>query len=139
MGIIKIYSKSKPKKKPGAAKEKAEYDAWLAKINAMTLFNPAAKPKMQGTTKSISPIAKTRTDIRGVRASGPSRVTPGGSTGEHYTSMEVFYKENPEMLAREMEARERRFNSAPLYNKAGPQLVTDEMMKDVKMGLTRRR
>ena len=43
------------------------------------------------------------------------------------------------MAERELKARERKFTAAPIYNKGGPMLVTDEMMKDITSGASRRR
>lgn len=51
----------------------------------------------------------------------------------------VLYKDNPEMLERELKARERKFMTAPAYNKGGDMLVTPEMMKDIMAGGGRRR
>lgn len=51
----------------------------------------------------------------------------------------VLYKDNPEMLERELKARERKFMTAPAYNKGGDMLVTPDMMKDIMAGGGRRR
>ena len=52
---------------------------------------------------------------------------------------DILYRDDPEMLARELKARERKFATAPAYNKGGSVLITDEMMKDITAGKTRRR
>lgn len=141
MGMIKIYAgKSKPaNKKPGWQKAEADYKAWLDKMNSTSLFNPAAKPKMQKATKKINPVVSLPSDVRGVRADGPSLVTPGGSTGQQYVNPAVLYKGNEEMLARELRAREKKFNAAPAYNKGNDVLMTDEMMAEMMTGALRRR
>ena len=43
------------------------------------------------------------------------------------------------MLERELKARDRKFNAAPVYNKGPDQYFTDEMLKDMTKGLLRRR
>lgn len=140
MSIIKIYpSKVKQKKKPGWEKEKAEHDAWLKKINSMTLF---ANKKPQKVTKFLSsPVVNTTmptiSEARKKAFNLPSRET--AAVNIRSMSPEVLYKENPEMLERELAARSIKFTTAPIYNKGGDTYITDEMMKDITAGITRRR
>lgn len=142
MGIIRIYGKGKPaKKKAGWEKEQAEHEAWLKKINSMSLFDN--KKPTKATAKKINPVVNTTvptiTEDRKKAFALPSKQTTIIGGGVKYVSPEVQYKDDPEMLARELEARKRKFATAPAYNKGGDVLMTDEMMKDVTAGLTRRR
>lgn len=141
MGMIKIYEgKSKPaKKKPGWEKQQAEYNAWLAKVNSQTLFNPSAKPKMKATTKKIDPVVKGPVVSEDRLNRGSSLKDFGGAGTKPVARPDILYKDDPEMLARELKARERKFATAPAYNKGGDVLVTDEMMRDITAGKTRRR
>ena len=141
MGMIKIYQgKSKPaNKKPGWKKQQAEYEAWLASVNSQTLFNPAAKPKMKATSKKIDPVVNGPVISQDRLKKGHSLQTFGGAATKPVARPDILYKGDPEMLARELKARERRFATAPAYNKGNAVLITDEMMKDITAGKTRRR
>jgi hypothetical protein len=139
MGVLRIYQgKSKPaKKKPGWQKEKAAHDEWLARVNATTLG--ITKPKAK-TTKKIDPVVKAPVvNPDRLKKAGPSIMTPGDTSTKPVARPEILYKDDPEMLKRELTARERRFATAPAYNKGGDVLVTDELMKDITAGKTRRR
>lgn len=138
MGMIRIFpGKSKTKRKPGWEKQQAEHDAWLAGIKGMKLFEN--KKPTKSTTKKIDPVVKTAyVDIERLQKL-PSRMTPGDSSTKPVIRPEIMYKGNPEMIAREREARARKFATAPAYNKGGDVLVTDEMMRDITAGKTRRR
>lgn len=133
MALIYTPNKGKKpaKKKPGWQKEEAEYKAWQAKHAP----NPKLQKELQKADKKLS--------LSGFGASPrptttpPSRTTP--AVKSEVLDPRVKYKENPEMLERELAARERKFTTAPIYNKGGDVLVTDEMMKDITSGKTRRR
>lgn len=71
--------------------------------------------------------------------SAPSVSTPGGIAGKTVHRPEITYADRPDMLERELKARQRKFAVAPAYNKGGDVLVTDELMKDIAAGGTRRR
>ena len=120
-------SKVKAKKKPGWKKEEEEYKAWLSKWQ-----KPSDKKKITASKLEYSLSQGTR----------PTRIIQSKTTPlvqEKVLAPQVQYKENPEMLERELKARERKFTTAPIYNKGGNVLVTDEMMKDITAGTTRRR
>jgi hypothetical protein len=123
-----IYSNTKSAKKqnnkPGWKKEKEEYDAWLAKHKSSVPIKKVAKLKLPSV-----PVREGRSMLH---------ETPVDKTIK-VTSPELLYKDDPEMLARELKARERKFNTAPAYNKGGDVYMTDEMMKDVMSGANRRR
>jgi hypothetical protein len=137
MGLIKIYQgKSKgAKKKPGWQKEQQEYQEWLKRVNSMTLG--VTKPKKK-TTRKIDPVVRGPVIDQSRIPSQPHSTSFGNGTKE-VLRPEILYKDDPEMLARELAARERKFATAPAYNKGGDVLVTDEMMKDITAGRTRRR
>ncbi len=142
MSIIKIYpTKSKSKKKPGWQKEKDDYEAWLKKINSVKLFDNN-KPK-KATIKTFSPVVDTTTptlhESRYAAFTLPSKQTELTSGGIKYQDPRITYRDDPEMLARELKARERKFATAPAYNKGGAQFISDDMMKDIASGKTRRR
>lgn len=138
MGLLRIYStKSKTKRKPGWEKEQAEYDAWLAGLKGMKLFEN--KKPTKSTTKKIDPVVKTAYVETERLQKLPSRMTPGDSSTKPVIRPEIMYKGNPEMIEREREARARKFATAPAYNKGAAQLVTEDMMRDITAGKTRRR
>lgn len=119
-----------PKKKPGWEKAAAEEAAWLAKINSTKLFSQPGK-KYAGAKvipgKKVAVVVNTAAPtLVGRGYQGKSVVTPGGSTGKLYIAPEVQYKGDEEMAKREAEARQRKFNAAPAYNKGGDQFVTEE-------------
>lgn len=140
MQVIKIYHKpKKTNKKPGWQKAEAEHEAWLKRVNSSTLFNKGAMPKMQRTTKVIDPVVRAPFIDESRIIKAKSLFTPGDSCTKPVHRPEIQYRDQPEMLQRELEARERKFNIAPAYNKGPEQYTSDEMMKDVKAGLNRRR
>lgn len=138
MSIIKIYQgKSKPaKKKPGWQQKEAEYQAWLKSVQSMT--SGISKPKKE-IAKRIEVVVSGPVIAKERLQKGNSLITPGGTGTKPVHRPEIVYKDDPEMLKRELKARERKFATAPAYNKGGAVLVTDEMMKDIAAGKTRRR
>lgn len=126
-----IYTGTKPlkkqKRKPGWREEQAQYQEWLAKYRPTALTAAPLKPK---ATIVVDPERLQR----------PPSLGPGvGYAGKKYVDPRVQYKDEPEMMERELKARERKFTAAPIYNKGGDMLVTDEMMKDIMSGASRRR
>lgn len=141
MGFLKIHQgKSKPaKKKPGWQKEAAEYEAWLAKVNSMTRAGKKAVLAKAPSTR-VNPVVPDTPVVSPDRLNRPPSLrTFGGAGTKPVARPDILYKDDPEMLERELKARERKFTVAPLYNKGGDQLVTDEAMKDIMAGVTRRR
>lgn len=134
--IIYTNSKSgKTKKKPGWQKEKEEYDQWLKSINSMTLGHGKTVKK---TTKKISLVVDS-VFVDETRIHNIPKSTGFGVATKKVDRPEITFKDDPEMLKRELEAKSKKFMVAPAYNKGGDQLVTDEMLKDLKSGLLRRR
>jgi len=135
MGLLYTSTKSKKatKKKPGWKKEAEEYAAWEAKH--------AANPKLaKGLRKSASqPLSLKSFAISPRQVPQPKSVQTAPVKEEVIHDPRVLYKDDPEMLERELKARERKFNAAPIYNKGGDVLITDEMMRDITAGVTRRR
>lgn len=122
-------SKVKAKKKVGWQKQAEEYEAWKAKH--------APNPKLLEELKRQTSLdyklsAPRRTEKL------PSKATISKPIRTIHDPR-VLYKEDPIMLERELKAREHKFTAAPIYNKGGDVLVTDEMMKDITSGTTRRR
>lgn len=134
-------SKKKANRKPGWEKAAAEEAAWLAKINSMTLGSKSYGGKAKKPAKSVVVNTDVPTITRTERNSQFNISSKGTYSVETSTkkSAEVLYKDNPEMLERELKARERKFATAPAYNKGGDVFITDEMMCDIRNGLTRRR
>lgn len=124
MAILKIYTqKSKSNKKPGWQKEKAEYDAWMKSVSEQT-FRSA--PRMKPPSKVVSPVVSSPS-IRAENSKAlPSRCTTGGAGTVPVNTPERLYADDEEMLQRERKARERKFNSAPAYNKGTAQFVSEE-------------
>jgi len=124
-------SRAPAKKKPGWAEEKAAEQAWLNKINQMTLFaQPGRKYKdatvVRGKKVEVVKDGTLALPEREHAKIGKSVMTPGGSTGRKVINPLVQYKEDQEMALRELAARARKFNAAPAYNKGGDQFVTEE-------------
>jgi hypothetical protein len=136
--MLIIHGATKPAKKqnrkPGWQKAEAEYAAWLAKHGvskgiATGRSSSKATTLQANTPKSATALSERPRSMLALTPPAPStKVTP-----------ELLYKDSPEMLERERKARERKFTTAPVYNKGGDVLITDEMMKDILSGATRRR
>lgn len=121
MGMIRIYEKAgKSKRKPGWQQKEAEYQAWLKGVQSMSSgiqSNPRAArtpPAKVAAVKEV-PVRKAAFVV-------------GGCT-KPVLRPEITYKDNPEMLERELKARERKFNVAPAFNKGADQLVTEESLQ----------
>lgn len=141
MGIIFTHQKSKPKKKPGWQQSAAEYDAWLKSVGSLST-NFSAKNRgptkpVKKPTKVTKPVTPTPAQPLNFAPVSPDAFKGGGTKKVHRP--EITYRDNPELLERELKARERKFPTAPAYNKGGAVLVTEEMMKDIASGATRRR
>lgn len=126
----------KQKKKAGWQKQQAEYEEWLKKVNSMTCFTDGKKALR--VEKPIDPIVKGPVVRETPKHKSLGEFVTGG-TGKKVVDPRIFYKDDPEMLERELKARERKFATAPAYNKGGAMLVTEEMMKDIASGANRRR
>lgn len=134
MGMIRIYERSsKKKRQPGWQQKQAEYDAWLAKVNGMSTNFSRSKelPK--------KPLAKETTPATTVSTFLPKsfEAFKGGGTVK-VARPEIEYADDPEMLERELAARQRKFNVAPAYNKGGAQYVSEEELSQVLASNKRR-
>jgi hypothetical protein len=140
MGLfINHKSEKKPKKKAGWKDEAAEYDKWLQGVNSVKLFGDKKVKPSGAKLPPNRPSLREQLDAR-QRATGNSVIgggEAGGTVKVHRP--EIVYKDNPEMLERELKARERVFPVAPAYNKGGDTLVTEDLMKAITAGGTRRR
>lgn len=136
MGIIHITGRLKKQpRKPGWAKAQAEYEAWLKSI--ATMSSGLEVPKSIKVTKP---------------ARAPAQLLSGTCSGVHLRTTkyvrdlgtkkvprpELQYRDDPEMLERELKARERKFNVAPAYNKGADQLVTEEELQNLLSSNKRR-
>lgn len=145
MAIIYTNQKSKPKKKPGWKKEQAEYEAWLAKHGQTTTKKPSNASKRSSKAVVLRPTHHSYIEQEKAKSAQSSSTLkvfdtlPKVSTEVKIHDPKVLYKDNPEMLERELKARERKFAVAPAFNKGGDQLVTPDMMKDIMAGGGRRR
>lgn len=139
MAMIKIFQgKSKPaKKKPGWRQAEAEYQAWLNQTKSMT-----SGIKTSSKVKPANPIKVTvgAPVVASDRLNrGHSLVTPGGAGTKPVHRPDIVYRDDPELLQRELIARSRKFNVAPIYNKGPLQFISDDIDEDIKSGSTRRR
>lgn len=131
MGMIRIFEKSgKTKHKPGWQKAEADYQKWLADMQTMPSGFKSPKPGFRATmlitTKPQSATPRMLTDTcDGIHPVRSMTYVRGGGT-KHVPRPEHVYADNPEMLARELAARERKFNLAPAYNKGPDQMCTEE-------------
>ena len=121
--MIRIYERSsKSNRKPGWQKQAEEYQAWLKQVNSMSTNFSA---------KNRGPVKK-KEEPKVTTSAGTSSAFPpksfdafkGGTKSVHRP--DLLYADNPEMLERELKARERKFNVAPAYNKGGDVFVTEE-------------
>lgn len=135
MSIIKIYQgKSKPaNKKPGWQKAEAEQQAWLKSVQGLTLYS--SKPRVTVAPKKIIKTAKIIRPVHEVH----SIINFNGTCTKPVPRPDILYRDDPDMLARELKARERKFATAPAYNKGPAQYVSEDMSADIKQGLLRRR
>lgn len=133
MGMIRVVERSKPKRKPGWAQKQAEYDAWLAKVNSMSTGFSRAKalPK--------KPLAEKTTPTTTVSTFAPKsfEAFKGGGTVKVHRP-EIEYADDPEMMQREIAARQRKFNVAPAYNKGPTIYVSEDEITDQLVGGRRR-
>ena len=139
MGTIRIFQgKSKSKnRKPGWAKEQAEYEAWLKSVTTMsTNFARTPKPK---TVKAATAVVQNAPVVEKERLNkAPSLSTFGGAGTKPVNRPELMYRDDPEMLERELKARERKFNVAPAYNKGPTIFVSEEEITNQLVGGRRR-
>ena len=133
MGFIRIHEKAgKTKRKPGWQKEAAEYAEWQSKIASMTSgIQTTWKGKALAERKAAKPTPAE------VLAPLKAKFVTGGGTKEVHRP-ELIYRDNPELLARELAARQRKFNVAPAYNKGADQLVTEEELANLLRSNKRR-
>jgi hypothetical protein len=125
MGMLRIYQgKSKPaNKKPGWREAAAAEAAWLASLNKLTV---TTKPKTAVKNPKPVQVVVSAPVVSPDRLNRPpSLMTPGGAATKPVARPDILYKEDPEMLRRELEARLRKFNVAPAYNK-GPSIYVSE-------------
>ena len=120
MALIRIYQgKSKPaKRKPDWQKAAQEYAEWQSKIASMSSGIAAPKKAPKAAPKRVEPVAPNILPAKYVVGAGTKAVP----------RPELEYRDNPEMLERELIARQRKFNVAPAYNKGADQLVTEEQL-----------
>jgi hypothetical protein len=126
MGMIFVREKAgKTKRKPGWQKAEAEYQAWLAKVNGVKLFDNKPKAKPAKVVKVDPVVRQPYVDPSRTVKAGKSLIELGTATVPVKTP-ERLYRDNPEMLERERIARQRKFNVAPAYNKGGAQFVSED-------------
>jgi hypothetical protein len=131
MGIIRIHEKAgKTKRKPGWQQKEAEYTAWLKSVQTMT---SGIQPQGKGLR---NPVQKKVVLVEDVPVRKAAFVVSGGTKPVHRP--EIVYKDDPEMLARERAARERKFNVAPAYNKGPTIFVSEEDITAQLVGGRRR-
>jgi hypothetical protein len=133
MGMIRIYEKpGKTKRKPGWQKVEADYQAWLKGVKTMS--SGIAKPKNPLVlNKKVKPKTETVEQCEVRRAKYVV-----GTAGKSVPRPELLYRDNPEMLERELKARERKFNVAPAYNKGNDVYVSEEELLAQLAGNKRR-
>jgi hypothetical protein len=134
-----IYSNQKcknPKRKPGWQQQQAEYEAWLKSMQSMP--SGIAKPKSIVAIKPKSSPPRLLTNLsEGIHPVHIPKYVRGVG-GKSVPRPEILYRDDPEMLARELAARERKFNVAPAYNKGGDVFVTEEELANQLKGNKRR-
>lgn len=132
MGLIRIYERSSNKKRqPGWAQKQAEYDAWLAKVNGTKTGFARTAPK-----KVAKPVTTSSTQVSTFLPKSFEAFKGGGT--KPVFRPELQYADSPELLARELKARERKFNVAPAYNKGPCIMVSEEEITNQLVGGRRR-
>lgn len=132
MGMIRIHERAgKTKRKPGWQQKQAEYDAWLKSVRAQSTSFSRTPPK-KAPAKEVSPSTTVST-FRPASFDG----FKGGGT-KAVPRPEIMYAGNPEMLERELKARQRKFNSAPAYNKGAAMFVSEEELVETLSSNKRR-
>jgi hypothetical protein len=132
--MIRIYEKAgKTKRKPGWQKAEADYQKWLTSMQTMSSGIQTSKPgfkatKLITTKPDRSPPRMLTDTCEGIHPPRSMTYVRGGGT-KPVPRPEITYADNPEMLARELKARERKFNVAPAYNKGGDTYVTEESLQ----------
>jgi hypothetical protein len=137
MGIIYSNQKcKKPKRKPGWREAEAQQQVWLKSIQTMS--SGIQKPKTIVAFKPQRNPPRMLTDTtEGLHPAHVARYVPGVG-GKSVPRPEILYKDDPEMLERELAARARRFNVAPAYNKGPDILVTEDEITAQLVGGRRR-
>lgn len=127
-----IFTREKPLKKqnrkPGWQQKEAEYQAWLKQVNSVSLFGNKTSPFKQSAIKNpVKPVSVIvpQGPVNRTGLKPASLMTFGGVGGKSVARPELQYRDNPEMLERELVARQRKFNVAPAYNKGGDVLITE--------------
>lgn len=138
MTIIYTNQKSnRVNKKPGWKQAESDYNKWLNKVNSMTLFNSPIKVKQASAIKNVQIKAFVEQKVNRPEVKGYV------SCGKPVNNPYVMYKDDPEMLERELKARElieeKKHRTAPVYNKGGSVFMSDDMIKDMMNGSLRRR
>ena len=132
-----LHTSSKPRKKqpkkPGWRYEQEQHEAWLAQHKP----NPRLAAELKRASEQPLTLKGFATSPRQTQIAKSVQTAPVVEKTIH--APRVLYKDDPEMLARELKAKERKFTAAPLYNKGGDMLITEEAMKDIMAGATRRR
>lgn len=124
MGMIYISQKSKKQnRKPGWQKAEAEYAEWLARTSSMSSGISGVRSKKtiaKAPPKAIQPESKIL----------PAKYVIGAGT-KPVPRPELQYRDNPELLERELIARSVKHNAAPAFNKGGDQYVTEEALQQL--------
>jgi hypothetical protein len=137
MGIIYSNQKCKnPKRKPGWQQKQAEYEAWLKGVTTMSSGIRASKTITVVKPQRNPPKLLTDT-VEGLHPQHAAKYIRGVA-GKSVARPDILYRDDPAMLARELAARERKFNVAPAYNKGGDQFVTEEELLNQLKGNKRR-
>ena len=136
MALIRIYqAKSKPaKRKPGWQKSAQEYAEWQSKIESMS-------SGIQSNWKGAALVkeATRKAKLSPAEALAPLKAEFVQDAGTKFVARpELQYRDNPELLERELIARQRKFNSAPLYNKGAAGYVSEEELQAVLSSNKRR-
>jgi len=145
MALLYVGTKSakKQNKKVGWKKELEEYEEWMKKHGATSVKKPTNNSKRSSKAVVTRPTSSSFSALEEAKAKSslPKLSVPNSTPKEEAKIHDprVLYKDNPEMLERELKARERKFLTAPAYNKCGEMLVTPDMMKDIMAGGGRRR
>lgn len=133
MGMIRIYERAgKTKRQPGWQQKQAEYDAWLKSVKSQTTSFARTPPKKVKPVKETTPS----TTVSTFRPASFEAFKGGGT--KTVPRPEIQYADNPEMLERELAARQRKFNVAPAYNKGPTIFVSEDEITNQLVGGRRR-
>lgn len=138
--------KSKPPKLSKKEQERLEYETWKrmheqAHVSAMMKIGHKTETAADFFAKQAKANAALRRGPQSSNAPKPEPVPQAARGGVDTSDMSIEELEDLRRReeAAQAETREKMARTGPVYNKGGSVYLTDELLKDVQAGNTRRR